>query len=348
MSSNLTASASSSCFRLSSHRPWPASVACSSAPELASAEIGLISAPGTHAVAGVTGLCLQAASSGARSCLLRVKVDSRRREFGLGSFPAVALATAQVKTRASRERIGSGLGPVIQRLSTRSAKLAASSTTITFKGCTSAFIGAEVVDGRNARCAALALRDLEGLAFPVIDGLAVHTINPDHLPAALDPIWHGKHATATKLRGHIEPVLSFAESCGLREAPNPAQWGESLATTLAAPRAVRCSGQHPSPTFVDDPDFIAQLRQMSVVAAQALKLTILTVTRRLMSEPCLGMNSIPAPPCGRYQQPRRRGKGGQAHTVPWGNRATKLIFHSHETWLEVVSQRTNLAASPHF
>ena len=134
MSSNLTASASSSCFRLSSHRPWPASVACSSAPELASAEIGLISAPGTHAVAGVTGLCLQAASSGARSCLLRVKVDSRRREFGLGSFPAVALATAQVKTRASRERIGSGLGPVIQRLSTRSAKLAASSTTITFKG----------------------------------------------------------------------------------------------------------------------------------------------------------------------------------------------------------------------
>ena len=65
------------------------------ARELASAEIGLITAPGTHAVGGVTGLCLQVTGSGARSWLLRIKVDSKRREFGLGSFPTVALLAAQ-------------------------------------------------------------------------------------------------------------------------------------------------------------------------------------------------------------------------------------------------------------
>ena len=293
------------------------------ARELVSAEIGLITAPGTHAVGGVTGLCLQVTGSGARSWLLRIKVDSKRREFGLGSFPTVALPTAQAKARALRERIGGGLDPVIQRRTIRSAELAARSTTITFKACTEAFIGAEVTGGRNARYAAQALRALERLAFPTIGGLGVHSINPDHVLAVLEPIWQSKHATATKLRGHIERVLSFAESRGFRENPNPAQWDGNLATALAAPRTVRRGDHHPSLPFVDVPDFIGQLRQMPGVAAQALELAILTVTRptdvRAMSwdelDTRVAMWTVPA----------ARATGDQAHTVPLCDRATDLI-----------------------
>ena len=174
------------------------------ARELASAEIGLITTPGTHAVGGVTGLCLQVTGSGARSWLLRIKVDSKRREFGLGSFPTVALPTAQAKARALRERIGGGLDPVIRRRTARSAELAFRSSTITFKACTEAFIGAEVTDGRNARYAAQALRDLERLAFPVIGGLGAHTVNPDHVLAVLEQIRHSKHGTATNLTVSIK------------------------------------------------------------------------------------------------------------------------------------------------
>ena len=293
------------------------------ARELASTEIGLITTPGTHAVGGVTGLCLQVTGSGARSWLLRIKVDSKRREFGLGSFPTVALPTAQAKARALRERIGGGLDPVVQRRTTRSAELAARSTTMTFKACTEAFIGVEVTDGRNARYAAQALRHLERLAFPAIGGLGVHSINPDHVLAVLEPIWHSKHATATKLRGHIERVLSFAESRGFRKAPNPAKWEGNLATALAAPRTVRRGDHHPSLPFVDAPDFIAQLRQMPGVAAQALELAILTVTRptdvRAMSWDELDTRTAV------WTVPAARAKGGETHTVPLGDRASNLI-----------------------
>ena len=293
------------------------------ARELASAEIGLITAPGTHAVGGVMGLCLQVTGSGARSWLLRIKVDAKRREFGLGSFPTVKLPTAQAKARALREKIGGGLDPVIQRRTVRSTELAARSTTITFKACTETFIGAEVADGRNARYATQALRDLERLAFPLIGGLGVHTINPDHMLAVLEPIWNSKHAMATKLRGHIERVLSFAKSRGFREDPNPGQWDGNLATALAAPGKVRRGDHHPSLPFIDAPNFIVQLRLMPGVAAQALEVAILTVTRptdvRAMSWDELDNRAAV------WTIPAARAKGGQAHTVPLGDRATNLI-----------------------
>ena len=293
------------------------------ARELASAEIGLITAPGTHAVGGVTGLCLQVTGSGARSWLLRIKVDAKRREFGLGSFPTVTLPTAQAKARALRERIGGGLDPVIRRRTARSTELATRSTTITFKACTETFIGAEVADGRNPRYAGQALRDLERLAFPVIGGLGVHTINPDDVLAVLEPIWNSKHATATKLRGHIERVLSFAKERGFRDDPNPAQWDGNLVTALAAPKSVRRGDHHPSLPVNDVPHFVAQLRQMPGVAAQALELAILTATRptdvRAMSWDELDTRNAV------WTIPEARATSGRPHRVPLSTRATTLI-----------------------
>lgn len=45
------------------------------ARELTATEVAAITAPGTHAVGGVTGLCLQVTATGARSWLLRITVD---------------------------------------------------------------------------------------------------------------------------------------------------------------------------------------------------------------------------------------------------------------------------------
>lgn len=191
----------------------------------AAAEVGLITTPGTHAVGGVKGICLQVTGAGARSWLLRIKVDSKRREFGLGSSATVALPSARDRARALRERIGGGLDPAIQRRTARSAKLVAKSATITFKACTEASIGAEVTQGRNARYVAQTLRDPERLAIPAIGGLCVHSINPSHVLKVLEPVWQSKHATATKLRGHIERVLAFAATHGIESlAPNQSRW----------------------------------------------------------------------------------------------------------------------------
>ncbi|WP_342666088.1 Arm DNA-binding domain-containing protein [Simplicispira psychrophila] len=57
-----------------------------------------------HAVGGAVGLYLCVSVSGARSWLVRVNVDGKRREMGLGGFPLVTLATARQKARAGPYR----------------------------------------------------------------------------------------------------------------------------------------------------------------------------------------------------------------------------------------------------
>lgn len=249
------------------------------ARERSAAEVACMLAPGTHAVGGVTGLCLQVTDSGARSWLLRIKVDSRRREFGLGSYPTVTLSSARNKARKLREDMGGGLDLTVQRRAARGVGIAAKSSTISFKTCAEAHLAGSVAEGRDARYIAQALRDLERLAFPRIGSLKVHSIDATHMLAVLEPIWVSKHATATKLRGHIERVLDFATSRGYREGANPARWTENLSILLVSPKTARRGRHHPVLPVEDMPQFIAQLRRMPGVAARALEFAILTNAR---------------------------------------------------------------------
>lgn len=195
-------------------------VAC----ELNAPEVAAISAPGTHAVGGVTGLCLQVTTASARSWLLRITVDQRRREFGLGDFPTVTVLGARDKVRALRERIGAGTDPALQRRTASAARRVAASRTVTFKACAEAFLAAELANGRDARYAASVLRELERLAFPQLGTSAIESVTTESILGVLRPIWPQKPAVATKLRGSIERVLVCAQASGFRNGANPARW----------------------------------------------------------------------------------------------------------------------------
>jgi hypothetical protein len=58
------------------------------AKEMKALEVQRLKEPGLHFVGTVPGLALQIVSSGARSWVLRVMVGGKRREMGLGGFPA--------------------------------------------------------------------------------------------------------------------------------------------------------------------------------------------------------------------------------------------------------------------
>lgn len=57
-------------------------------------EVSRLREPGLHPVGTVDGLRLAVTESGARSWVLKVMVAGRRREMGLGGYPAVTLALA--------------------------------------------------------------------------------------------------------------------------------------------------------------------------------------------------------------------------------------------------------------
>lgn len=249
------------------------------ARELTAPEVAAISAPGTHAVGGVTGLCLQVTATGARSWLLRITVDQRRREFGLGAFPTVTVLAARNAARSLREKIGHGADPALQRRAARAARQMPTSKTVTFKACTEAFFATELGTGRDARYVGVVLRDLERLAFPQIGHSAIGSVTTKSVLGVLTPIWTAKPAVATKLRGNIERVLAFAEAQGLRDGSNPARWKGHLDGLLTSPALLRKHERHASLPADQVPHFFAELGRMPGVASRALQFLILTAAR---------------------------------------------------------------------
>lgn len=249
------------------------------ARELGSSEVASISTRGTHAVGGVTGLCLQVTSTGARSWLLRITTAHRRREFGLGAFPTVTLEQAREKARSLRHRIGGGADPSVQRRALRAARRLSKVKTATFKACAEAFVNAELSKGREARYLAIVIRDLERLAFPRIGASPVASMTVKEILGVLEPIWTVKPSVATKLRGNIERVLDYASSQGLRDGLNPARWGGNLDAKLPRLALVQPSEHHASlpPDLI--PSFFAALVTMPGIASQALQFLILTASR---------------------------------------------------------------------
>lgn len=68
------------------------------------------------------GLHLVVSDKGAKKWIFRFQVDGRRRDMGLGSFPAVSLAMAREKARAAKTAMSSGSDPIVQRRHARLAK----------------------------------------------------------------------------------------------------------------------------------------------------------------------------------------------------------------------------------
>ena len=82
------------------------------AREMKALEVAKITAPGLHFVGFVPGLALQVTPAGARSWSLRAVIGGKRRDMGLGGYPAVTLAMAHAKAREARELIRQGIDPI--------------------------------------------------------------------------------------------------------------------------------------------------------------------------------------------------------------------------------------------
>ena len=72
--------------------------------------------------------------------------------------------------------------------------------------------------------------------------MSVDEIDVAAVLGALQPIWHRKSETATRLRGRIEAVLDAARVQDLRQGDNPARWRGNLDKLL--PRAKKLSRGH--------------------------------------------------------------------------------------------------------
>lgn len=78
-----------------------------------------------HAKAGrhgdSRGLCLLVKPSGARTWILRMQKDGRRRDYGLGSALDISLADARYAAALLRKQVLAGVDPVAERERSKTA-----------------------------------------------------------------------------------------------------------------------------------------------------------------------------------------------------------------------------------
>lgn len=231
------------------------------------------------AVGGVSGLLLQITPQGGRSWLLRASVGGKRREIGLGGFPDVTLAQARERARETKDQIRRGIDPVEERKAARASLAAASLRGLTFADATDKALAAKLDAFKNAKHRQQWENTLQTYAMPELGKMLVDEITVQDVLRVLEPIWQSKTETASRLRGRIEAVLSWATVAGHRTGDNPARWAGNLKELLPAAAKVAKQDNHPAVQIDDAPRWLAALRKREGMGARALEFTALTAVR---------------------------------------------------------------------
>lgn len=293
------------------------------ARELSAIEVSRLTAPGMVAVGVVPGLHLQIVKTGARSWILRVKVGTKRRDMGLGGYPAVTLAQAREKARQARADIELGNDPILARQRAQSALSAAQASEKTFQWCAEQYIEEHSGAWKNLKHRGQWTSTLSNYAYPLIGRVLVRDIDEASVLAVLRPIWKDKTETASRLRGRIEKVLDWAKGSKYREGDNPARWQGHLKTLLPAPNRIQKTVHHKAVSIDAAPAFVVDLREREGMAARALEFSILTAAR---SGEVRGATweefDLQAKT---WTIPAARMKAEKEHRVPLSSQAMKLL-----------------------
>jgi integrase len=249
------------------------------AKELGALAVSKLSQPGLHMVGKVAGLALQVTPTGARSWILRATVGGKRREIGLGAYPAVSLKDAQEKAQAKRDEIVAGIDPVLARKEAASRLRASQALEITFEQAAKRFIDAKSHEWTNAKHGDQWKNSLGEYAYPVLGRMMVRHITREHVLQVLEPIWTTKTETASRVRGRIENVLDWSRVKGFRTGDNPAAWRGNLDHLLSKPSKTKKVRNHPALPIDEMGAFMVTLRAMTTTAARCLEFTILTAAR---------------------------------------------------------------------
>lgn len=254
------------------------------AKELSALEVKRLRHPGgsgnvVYFVGGVAGLMLQVTPSHARSWLLRVMIGGKRRELGLGSYPEIPLAQARDRAREAKDKIRNGIDPIVERRQVRAQLATEQRRGMTFSEATERYLAAKLDAFKNSKHRDQWRSTLERYAIPELGPMLVDDLTVQDILRVLDPIWKTKTETASRLRGRIESVLSWATVSGHRSGDNPARWAGNLKELLPAATKVAKISHQPALQIDDAPRWFASLRARQGIGARALQFAALTASR---------------------------------------------------------------------
>jgi len=293
------------------------------ARELSAMAVSRLREPGMHAVGGAAGLHLVIGASGSRSWIVRISVNGKRRDVGMGSFPDVGLAEARERARKLRSEVAAGQDPIAAKRAKAEALAVDTAAALTFDAASKEYIQSQASGWSHPRQAQIWTNSLATYASPVLGKLAVGDILTAHVVEVLKPIWTTKTETATRVRERIERVISAADALAQRDRLNPARWVGALDKIFPKPSRVTPVKHHEAVPWREMPKFMVNLQLRPGIAARALEFAILTAAR---SGEVRGMTWDELDLAQRlWIVPEERMKMKREHRVPLSSAALALL-----------------------
>jgi integrase len=282
---------------------------------LTAAFMRTVARPGKYHDGGGLGLYLRVDTNGARFWVQRIFIRGKRRELGLGSPPLVPLAAARDRAVENKRLVRAGGDPLAEKRIARD--------TLTFAEAMERYLAVKLAEFRNEKHCKQWRATLDKYAFPVIGAMPVETIAMRDVLRVLEPIWGTKTETASRLRGRIEAVLSWATVAGHRAGDNPARWKGNLDQMLAKPGKVAKARHWPALALDDVPHWWRDLAKRDGMATAALRFVCLTAARsgevRLASWAEIDLETA------LWVVPGERMKAEREHRVPLSPEAVALL-----------------------
>ena len=238
--------------------------------------------PGRHSDGD--GLYLYVKPGGARSWLLRVQADGRRRDIGLGSVEVVTragtdlidipllhrktltLAEARDKCALLRKAAQAGLDPVAERDKDRRG-------IPTFEQATEAAFEALKSKWKPRQQEAF-MSSMRRHAFPLLGARRIAQVDAAAIIDVLKPLMADKIDMGRKVGQRIGLVLNFSHAKGWRSSEMP-----RAAVAAGLPKGLK-GGNYAAMPYAQVPAFVAKLRaKPATVGRLALLFTILTAAR---------------------------------------------------------------------
>ncbi|WP_172296010.1 site-specific integrase [Pseudoruegeria sp. HB172150] len=257
------------------------------------------------------GLWLVKRSKTAGKWVLRLTVNGRRREMGLGAWPDVAIADARRRARDARQALRDGDDPIVERLKARSTR---NQLTLeqAINGCFEARKAGLKRDGEAGRW----MSPLKTHLIPRLGNIPIEKIDQHLLRETLDPIWHKKPDAAEKTLQRVNLTLKHAAALGLDVDLQAAIKTRAL---LGKQRHVV---QHiPSMPYSESPTFYHWLTTKTGAAPLALRFLMLTVARTTE----VRLAEFDEFDGATWALPPERTKTGKLHRIPLSRDALDIL-----------------------
>jgi integrase len=299
------------------------------AKPLSARQVDSESRVGYHADGPNTGLYLQVTISTTgitRSWVYRYTspTTKKRRELGLGSARIRKLADARALSAELRLKVLNGIDPKDERDKIKATSIANRAHQITFDEAIKECMKAKAPEWKNIKHSQQWLNTLNTYAGPLLGKMPVELITTELVHKVLQPIWHTKTETATRVRQRIESVLDWCRARGYCQGDNPARLKGALGELLPKSQKIKKVEHHAAVPYRQIYDFVKELRKQGGSAPLALEFMLLTATRTSevveaqWSEVDLGTKV--------WTIPAERMKTGKEHRVPLSTRAIEILI----------------------